>query len=302
VTLRHERATEELRELAALYALGSLTQQEARSFELHRKEGCSVCEAEFRKFERAVAGIGLAADEAASPEYIRDLLAARMEREPQTAQPTIRLNPVREAKAAPESVRPAAPPPFLSLSTQPSKNRTSLFPWILVAALTVVALWGLLAYRETREANTELRALVSAAKADSDDLRAKFDSSKEGIASLEQIVSLASKPGARMARLVVQAAAPAFSAALIWDTDENQCLLFGHFAPAPEGKNYQLWFFTPATKVSAGSFKVNAGGRTLVTLPVPRDASGAGAVVITLEPDNGSQIPTSPYYAAGRIE
>ena len=65
--MRHERATEELRELAALHALGSLTQHEARSFELHIKEGCSACETEFRKFEQAVSGIGLAGSEAAVP-------------------------------------------------------------------------------------------------------------------------------------------------------------------------------------------------------------------------------------------
>lgn len=300
--MRHERATEELRELAALYALGSLTQQEARSFELHRKQGCSVCETEFRKFEHAVAGIGLAADEAASPEYIRDLLAARMEREPQTAGHTIRSNPVREPKPAPEYVRPTAPSPFLSLSTQPRSYSTRILPWILVAALTVLALLGLLAYRAAREDNTRLQAEVSAARADTDDLRGKLDNSKEGLANLEQIVSLAGKPGARMARLVGGATALASSATLIWDTELNQCLLLGHFAPAPEGKNYQLWFFTQATKVSAGSFKVNADGRTLATIPVPRDAASAGAVVITLEPDNGSQIPTSPYYAVGRID
>jgi hypothetical protein len=45
--MRHERATEELRELAAFYALGSLTQHEAHSFEIHVQEGCPVCEAGF---------------------------------------------------------------------------------------------------------------------------------------------------------------------------------------------------------------------------------------------------------------
>ena len=72
--MRHERATEEIRELTALYALGSLTQREARSFELHMNEGCSVCEAEFRKFKHAAAGIGFTAAEVAPPDYIRDLL------------------------------------------------------------------------------------------------------------------------------------------------------------------------------------------------------------------------------------
>ena len=72
--MNHERITEDVRELAALYALGSLTQNEARSFELHIQDGCSACEAELRRFERIVSGIGFSADEAEVPEKIRELL------------------------------------------------------------------------------------------------------------------------------------------------------------------------------------------------------------------------------------
>jgi hypothetical protein len=43
-------------------------------------------------------------------------------------------------------------------------------------------------------------------------------------------------------------------------------------------------------------------GRVFMTLPVPKEAAGATAVVVTLEPDNGAQIPTQPYCAAGRID
>ena len=79
--MKHGRATEELKEMAALYALGTLTQHEARSFEMHVKEGCPICESECRKFEQTVAKIGIAAEEVPVPDYIRDLLSARIERE-----------------------------------------------------------------------------------------------------------------------------------------------------------------------------------------------------------------------------
>ena len=36
--MKHERLTEEVQELAALYALGALTQHEARSFEIHLRD------------------------------------------------------------------------------------------------------------------------------------------------------------------------------------------------------------------------------------------------------------------------
>ena len=72
--MKHERATEEIRELAALYALGSLTQHEAHSFEIHLQEGCAVCEAEIHRLARTLAEMGFAAEEVPAPEYLRDLL------------------------------------------------------------------------------------------------------------------------------------------------------------------------------------------------------------------------------------
>jgi hypothetical protein len=51
---------DELRDLAALYALRSLTQHEARSFEEHLAEGCESCEAEVGGFEGVVSDLAFA--------------------------------------------------------------------------------------------------------------------------------------------------------------------------------------------------------------------------------------------------
>jgi hypothetical protein len=123
--LKHERATEEIRELASLYALGSLTQHEARSFEIHMREGCSVCEREFQRFARTIAEMGFASEEVQAPDYIRDLLLARIEREqdaaPATAQGYAKENELFQGKPAPDTL------------SQPIQQKRRILPWVLLS-------------------------------------------------------------------------------------------------------------------------------------------------------------------------
>jgi anti-sigma-K factor RskA len=297
--LKHERATEEIRELAALYALGSLTQHEARSFEIHMREGCSVCEGEFHKFARTIAEMGFASEEVQAPDYIRDLLLARIEREPQPAAPAIAPSQNKEKVLSPEKPSPAAAP----FPSPPSKRgMPPIIAWILAAALLIVAFGAFFIRRASQDTNKQLQARLSAARMDAEELQKQIDSQNRKSAELEQVLAIVHKPGARIARLIGQAATPDFAGAILWDTKENECLALGSFLPTPQGKSYQLWFFSATTKIPVGLIKTDLNGRVFMTLPVPQEAAGATAAVVTLEPDNGSQIPTAPYCAAGRID
>ena len=156
--MNHERVTEDVRELAVLYALGSLTQHEARSFEMHIKEGCTVCEAELRRFERTAAGIGFATDEISSPEHIRDRLMARIEEEPQPK--AVAGTPAKEEKMEPpkqESSRPRGTSPVMFRTQE--KDSTGLL-WLYVAAFVILVVLGgtIYAWHSAREANAELQA------------------------------------------------------------------------------------------------------------------------------------------------
>ena len=48
--MRHERVTDEIRERAALHAIGMLEPEQGHAFEEHLGEGCAVCESELRAF------------------------------------------------------------------------------------------------------------------------------------------------------------------------------------------------------------------------------------------------------------
>ncbi len=291
--MKHERATEEIRELASLYALGSLTQHEARSFEIHMREGCSVCEAELRKFARTIAEMGFAAEEVQAPDYIRDLLLARIEREPQS---DAMQGPAKESEPSPNELAPAVALPH------PKRKQWSILAWVLAAGLVILAIASWYLWKTSRDTNNQLQAKLAAARMDVEELEKQISSQIGKSAEMQQILSIVHKPEARIARLIGQAATPEFAGAILWDTKENECLAIGSFLPTPQGKVYQLWFFSAAAKIPVGLLQTSAGGRVFTTLRVPQEAAGATAVVVTLEPDNGSQFPTAPYCAAGRID
>lgn len=60
----HRFSDEEMMERASLYALGALSQWEARAFEEHLSEGCERCAAELLSFEDVTLSLALAAPEA----------------------------------------------------------------------------------------------------------------------------------------------------------------------------------------------------------------------------------------------
>jgi hypothetical protein len=251
------------------------------------QEGCPICAAELGKFERTVSAIGFAAEEAETPEYVRDLVLARAEREPQP-----RASQNRDAEATPVA-QPAAPP----------DKRSRSLPWIVAAAFGALGALLLTAYmlKSALETNTQLQAKISTAQADTDRLRALLSAQQGEAGKLEQILSIIGKPGGRVARLVGQPAPPSSSGAILWDTERNHCLLFGVFPPPPQGKAYQLWFVTPTVKVPAGLVRCDPDGRTFTTMRAPSSAMDATGVAVTLEPDNGSEIPTMPFCAVGRF-
>lgn len=299
--MNHERVTEDVRELAALYALGSLTQHEARSFEMHIKDGCAACEAELRRFERTVAGMGFVTDEIKPPEHIRDKLMARIEKEPQlsAAAPA----PAKEEKMEAPKREPSQPRKASSAMFHTQEKDSSSYLWLYVAAFAILVILSgtIYAWHSARETNAELEANLAEVNADFDNLNILLDTQKEKAAQLEQIISITEKPATRIARLVEQTPESASLGTVFWDTEQNQCLLFGSLPSAPSGKVYQLWFVKAAAQESVGIIPVDPRGRFFMEMPVPEAAVGATSVLITTEPDGGSQIPTRPYYAVGRF-
>ena len=88
--MKHSVADDELRAQLALYALGALSQQEARVVEHHLAEGCEVCAAQLQPFESVVEALGFAALPATPPADVRAKLISRLAEETQGVSPPLR--------------------------------------------------------------------------------------------------------------------------------------------------------------------------------------------------------------------
>lgn len=78
---------EEMQERASLYALGALSQHEARNFEEHLKEGCAACEAELSEFDTVVGKLAYGVPGAAPRAEARAKLLARLNAETEKTPP-----------------------------------------------------------------------------------------------------------------------------------------------------------------------------------------------------------------------
>ncbi len=293
--LIHEKPTEEIREIAALFSLGILTQHEADSFEAHIREGCPVCEAEHYKFKHIAAEIGLAANEADPPEYIRGLILQRLERQPAKKAPAVES----EKEETPAEKPPAAVYRPIILSKPPEKQR-NVFPWVLMILFAIAAGFVFYAYYSTQIVNDRLREDIEYERSQRQDLQTLLDQKKDTPKELEEILSVVSKPETRIFHLAGFPPVQAASGAILWDVQRNECLIFGYIPPAPKDKTYQLWFLTSNNeKIPSGLLEPNPDGRIYGWFPIPEDISSL-TIVITCEPEGGSRIPTLPYYAIGR--
>jgi anti-sigma-K factor RskA len=287
--LTHELDKEEYEERVALYALGALSQHEARSFERHLADGCSSCNVATLQFEQTVGNIALDTPAAAPSAYLRDMLMARIDREDQTPAHS-GLSPRSSQETRTLSQKPSG--------SSPSRGRVIL-PWAIAASLAIGVLGSLFALgRAGREADN-LRAQMSASEGRLREIEADLGRQRQRTDELSQINDVLASTDHREITLAGQPEAPSASAKVYWNTSENKWVLTANLPPPPRGKVYQLWFVTAQEKISAGLIMPDESGHAFSVTTVPPNIGVIAAAAITLEPEGGSKQPTMPIHALG---
>jgi anti-sigma-K factor RskA len=294
--LKHEPTNEEHQASAALYALGALSQRDAASFDAHLREGCAVCRSELDGFAKVTASLGLSAEEASPPPYLRDVLTARLQREaedpPERTEPAV-LG-VRERSALTRTEAEAPAEPFW---------KTAL-PWALAASFLLASLVSFIAWRlDRQDLNNQIvsnQQEISSALADNLELREKLKRESARTDELNQINAVLASGHSRVLTLAGQEPAPTASARVYWETQANRWVVSADLPPAPAGRVYQLWFVTPDAKISAGLIEPDQNGHGFAVVRVPSNLRKLAAAAITLEPEGGSPQPTMPIYVLGK--
>jgi len=167
----------------------------------------------------------------------------------------------------------------------------------------IVAIISFVGKRDAERQIAAQQDQLAIARLDVDRLRSELQAEVAKAAELDDLKVALGSPGLRFIELAGQKeVAPQARALVYWDTATHRWLVGASLPPAPSGKVYQLWYITPsAKKISAGLLKTDASGRVFTAIDLPQDIGPIALAAITLEPASGSQQPTMPIYAAGKV-
>jgi anti-sigma-K factor RskA len=119
----------------------------------------------------------------------------------------------------------------------------------------------------------------------------------EEIAQANEFVQLATTPGARVSELKGIDLAAAATASLAYDQTGHAMLMAKKLPAPPQGKAYQLWFIVANKPPMPGkTFSPDSSGNGMLKDQMPREALDAAVFAVTMEPEGGSDAPTSPVY------
>lgn len=255
-------------ELAAGYALGSLTPDEAGRYEAYLAES-EQGRLDADAFAHVAGALAADAPTVTPPPDLRARLMAQIAVTPQEAPAPVAASAAPAAAGRPEvaedirpvaASRPPAPAPAQARAERRWFQRPAV---ILVAAAAAVVLFG---GGTVLGVNLDNSASVTAQQAD----------------------TLAQISAASDVKRSTAAVAGGGTATLLWsDGLGKSAMVVDGVAPAPSGKTYQLWYIRSGQATSAG---LMAEG----TWQVLHGAMHAGDTVgITVEPAGGSKQPTT---------
>ena len=251
--------------LAAAYALGILSPEEARSFE-RTLASSEAARHEVAEFQEVAAMLALQSPEVAADPALRARVLARVEQEKVVA-------------------IPAAPP----------SRKPNVLPWLAAAAAVVVIVgmgWIL------SQSRSEL-ALRDAAIAS---LQSELAAGERKLAAREATLNTILEPGVKLD--VLASAKPEMPSIQMF-VNAKRGIVIAHavnLPTLPSDRAYQLWFIPKNGKpIASVTFNSESTGHALVqNIPLP-PGTELTAAAITEEPAGGSPQPTSAIILSGAM-
>lgn len=251
--------------LSGAYAVDALDTEERARFEAHLRE-CRDCQEEVASLQEAAALLGT--EPAEPPASVRDAVLASI----QSIRPLPPLVETTETPETPESTVSATDQLAERRARRGLVHRLTRTPLLVAAAVVLLLAVG--------------TALVRPWAGD--------DTTPPNITAADRVLAAAD------ATEVAKSFPDGSKATLVVSRSQGKAVIrTRHMALPPSGKTYQLWLQTPAGQMVPAGLMPEEADTTYV---LDGDASKATGVGITVEPDGGSDHPTTQPIALFPLE
>lgn len=262
---------ESLQDLAADYALGLLSAEDAAAFEQELAQSPGL-QWVVREYREALALLPLADRSGPTPPTdLRDRVIARISG--------------AGTRPAPDAPPPAAATPDTRVTPVAAPRTRTPAPLWLALAASLAAAVGL---------GYQWRSAVRAAGGREIALQTALDSVSRQLSARDATLRSIFAPGVEL-HVLRSTGAPEPGVEVFWNRKQHQALLYAFNLPvAPKGRTYQLWVMQDQKPVPSVTFDVAPDGHVLLDrVPMPTEG-GVQAFAVTEEPAGGSPAPTTP--------
>jgi hypothetical protein len=303
--LSHEEAYSEL----AAVAIDAAEPAVAQAVRAHAAV-CPECGPELAAMEQAAATLGQLVPAApmnrghSAGIRSRLVMKARAERESQAASvpgpPDLtrgvasltgqgaRFTPGAQRAVNADSRRPA---PSHSPQIAPATRRVN---WFAIAASIAFIATAAQLMRVSADRDA-LRDQVAAA----DTVAPRMDSLTFALNQKDSMIAAMAGNDVKVVPLMTQPATEPMGR-MVWNRTSDDWIMVTYNLKQPQpGKTYQVWLITDKEKISAGTFRPDSGGRTVMHAHYALAPDALRAVAITEEPDGGMPSPTGPMVVSG---
>lgn len=166
--------------------------------------------------------------------------------------------------------------------------------WYAIAASLALIATGAQLVRVTADRN-EIRSQIAAA----DTLAPRADSLESMVNQKDALIAAMTGPDVKVVPLANNST-PQSLGRMMWNRTSDDWVMVAHGLRQPrEGMVYQVWLVTDGAPISAGTFRPDKDGKTMMHAhyDLPREA--LRSVAITEEPEGGVPAPTGPMVVAG---
>jgi anti-sigma-K factor RskA len=254
---------EEIRDLAAMYALGGLDGDDRVRFESLLRSGDLNATAALKEFESSLVSLATESAEAPPPSVKAALMSRIADEAGRQPSPTAVVTPLRP--------------------------RRVFWPVVWAAALAA----GIAAITVGLSVSSNYEKRLQALTDEAATLKADIDRERAFIALLRD-------PSTEVLALAGLKPAPEARARMFWNQRAGGYFVAAGLPVPPSGKTYQLWAIAGKNApVSAGVFGVDAKGTGGLRVPQLAGVGKVDTFAVTLEPAGGLPAPSGEMYLAG---
>lgn len=292
---------EQQKEILAAHALDALDEKERHEIDVLLADDASLRD-EFDGLRETAAALSFAAEPLEPSAALRSRILEQIKQTPQNERPKFTVVQGGNNSGVAAKNVPSVVSEFGGAVTSRPSFWSRAASVVAVAASIAVLILAFSLFNSSRQ-NARAQTQIAELNQRVVEAEQRLEKTSGELAQIRSERELLASPQTIVAALGGTENSPQARARLVFDKQTGKAYLYVENLPdAPQGKAYQIWWISDPTKPApGGTFHTTDSGKGELRDQIPAKDLNAGVFAVTLEPEGGSQAPSSKPYLISKL-